>query len=95
MAGRAEDKEQLEADFWQYVEIGNAMAPQTADNMLIAYAYYKQATEGDNHTERPTASSNVVQAFKYDAWNRLEGMSREEAMKKYIATIKKLKSRES
>lgn len=94
MAGKGQDKEQLEADFWQYVEIGNAMAPQTADNMLVAYAYYKQATEGDTNSERPTASSNVVQAFKYDAWKRLEGMPKEEAMKKYIATIKKLKQKE-
>jgi diazepam-binding inhibitor (GABA receptor modulating acyl-CoA-binding protein) len=94
MADKGQDREQLEADFWQYVEIGNAMAPQTADNMLVAYAYYKQATEGDTNAERPTASSNVVQAFKYDAWKRLEGMPREEAMKKYIATIKKLKEKE-
>jgi len=94
MADKSQDREQLEADFWQYVEIGNAMAPQTADNMLVAYAYYKQATEGDTNAERPTASSNVVQAFKYDAWKRLEGMPREEAMKKYIATIKKLKEKE-
>lgn len=94
MADKGQDREQLEADFWQYVEIGNAMAPQTADNMLVAYAYYKQATEGDTNAERPTASSNVVQAFKYDAWKRLEGMPKEEAMKKYIATIKKLKEEE-
>jgi diazepam-binding inhibitor (GABA receptor modulating acyl-CoA-binding protein) len=94
MAEKSQDREQLEADFWQYVEIGNAMAPQTADNMLVAYAYYKQATEGDTNAERPTASSNVVQAFKYDAWKRLEGMPKEEAMKKYIATIKKLKEEE-
>ncbi|MDR9374460.1 MAG: acyl-CoA-binding protein [Schleiferiaceae bacterium] len=94
MAEKGQDREQLEADFWQYVEIGNAMAPQTADNMLVAYAYYKQATEGDTNAERPTASSNVVQAFKYDAWKRLEGMPKEEAMKKYIATIKKLKEEE-
>lgn len=77
----------LEQEFWKYVEMGNDLPPQTADNMLVAYAYYKQATEGDNHTERPTASSNVVQTFKYDAWKRLEGLPQLEAKRKYIETI--------
>ncbi len=78
----------LKKEFWKYVEIGNNMRPQTADNMLIAYGYFKQATEGDNENERPQESSNVIQTFKHDAWKRLEGMPKEEAMQKYINTIK-------
>lgn len=78
----------LEQEFWKYVELGNDLPPQTADNMLVAYAYYKQATEGDNHTERPRESSNVVQTFKYDAWKRLEGLPKIKAKHKYIETIK-------
>lgn len=84
-----EDKE-LDKEFWEYVEIGNNMPPQTADNMLIAYAYFKQATEGDNNDPRPEQSSNVIQTFKYDAWKRLEGMPKEEAKSRYIRTIKLL-----
>lgn len=80
----------LQEEFDKYVELGNKMPPQTADNMLIAYGYYKQATVGDNNEERPQESSNVVQTFKYDAWKRLEGMPQEEARKKYIELIKKL-----
>lgn len=80
--------QELEQEFKKYVEIGNNMPPQSADNMLIAYGYFKQATEGDNIYERPTESSNVVQAFKYDAWKRLEGMPKHEAKIKYITTIK-------
>lgn len=80
--------QELEKEFKKYVEIGNQLPPQSADNMLVAYAYYKQATEGDNLHERPTESSNVVQAFKYDSWKRLEGMPKPEAKKKYINTIK-------
>lgn len=80
----------LQEEFDKYVELGNKMPPQTADNMLIAYGYYKQATIGDNNEERPQESSNVVQTFKYDAWKRLEGMPQEEARKKYIELIKKL-----
>ena len=84
------DKMTLQEEFDKYVELGNSMPPQTADNMLIAYGYYKQATVGDNNEERPRESSNVVQTFKYDAWKRLEGMPQEEARKKYIELIKKL-----
>ena len=84
-----EDKD-LEQEFNRFYEIGRKMPPQTADNMLIAYAYYKQATEGDNKHERPSESSNVIQTFKHDAWKRLQGMSKQDAMGKYIETIKQL-----
>lgn len=83
----------LDKEFEKYVELGNNMPPQAADDMLIAYAFYKQATEGDVSGERPTESSNVVQTFKYDAWQRLEGMPMEEAKKRYIQTIIELKER--
>lgn len=80
----------LDREFWKHVDIGNKMPPQTADNMLIAYAYYKQAIVGDNNEERPTESSNVIRTFKYDAWKRLQGMPKNKAKQKYIETIKEL-----
>lgn len=83
----------LDKEFEKYVELGNKMPPQAADDMLIAYAYFKQATEGDVDKDRPTESSNVVQTFKYDAWQRLEGMPSDEAKRRYIETIKELKAR--
>ncbi len=83
---------ELDREFWHYVELGNSMPPQTADNMLIAYAFFKQATEGDVKGDRPTESSNVVQTFKYDSWKRLIGMPQELAKQKYIETIKRLLS---
>lgn len=89
--GRTE--QELNQEFEKYVAIGNKMPPQAADDMLIAYAYYKQATEGDNCNVRPTESSNVVQTFKHDAWKRLAGMPPEEAKKRYISTIKELEIR--
>ncbi len=84
-----EDKS-LDTEFWKYVEIGSGLPPQTADNMLIAYAYFKQGTIGDNTHTRPHESSNVIETFKHDAWYRLQGMPKEEAMQKYIDTIKSL-----
>lgn len=85
-----EEDKNLESEFRKYVEIARNMPPQSADNMLIAYAYYKQATIGDNENERPQESSNVVKTFKHDTWQRLRGMPPEEAKKKYINTIKRL-----
>lgn len=84
-----EDKD-LEKIFWEHFEIGRTMPPQTADHMLIAYAYFKQATDGDNDRERPQESSNVIETFKHDSWKRLIGMPKSEAQKKYISTIKEL-----
>lgn len=85
----------LQEEFEKYVELGNKMPPQTADNMLIAYGFFKQATVGDNTEVRPQESSNVIQTFKHDAWKRLEGMPREEAKLKYVQLIKKLLSEET
>lgn len=83
----------LDQEFEKYVELGNNMPPQGADDMLIAYAYFKQATVGDIDKDRPTQSSNVVQTFKYDAWRRLEGMPKDEAKRRYIQTIIELQER--
>ncbi len=83
----------LQEEFDKYVEIGNNLPPQGADDMLIAYSYFKQATVGDLDEPRPTESSNVVQAFKHDSWKRLQGMPKEEAMRRYIDTIKELKAK--
>jgi acyl-CoA-binding protein len=83
-------KTDLEQEFWKYVEIGRNLPKQAPDVMLIAYGFYKQAIEGDNHNTRPTENSNVVRTFMHDQWKRLEGMATEEAMTKYIEYIKQL-----
>ncbi len=80
----------LQEEFEKYVILGNKMPPQTADNMLIAYSFFKQATVGDNNEVRPQESSNVIQTFKHDAWKRLEGIPQEQAKVKYIELIKRL-----
>ena len=84
----------LDKEFFKHVEIGTELPPQTADNMLIAYSYFKQATLGDNDQPRPSESSNVIETFKHDSWFRLKGMPKEVAKKKYVATIKRLQKGE-
>ena len=80
----------LENQFRDHVKCGADMPKQAPDTMLHAYGYYKQATEGDVDTERPEASSDVVSTFKHDQWERMRGISKEEAMLKYIDFIKNL-----
>ncbi|XP_033020468.1 acyl-CoA-binding protein-like [Lacerta agilis] len=51
--------------------------------MLGIYSHYKQATVGDVHTDRPGMLDFKGKA-KWDAWNSLKRMSKEDAMKAYI-----------
>lgn len=78
----------LEKEFYEYVELGRNLPKQAPDKMLIAYGYYKQATVGDNELQRPLNGNNIVKTFMHDQWCRMKGMSKEEAMSKYISYIK-------
>ena len=57
--------------------------------MLKLYALYKQGSEGDVNGPKP-GFFDFVGTAKYEAWNKLAGTSQEDAMKKYIALVKKL-----
>lgn len=50
---------------------------------LKFYSYYKQATEGPCELPKP-GFWDIVNRAKWDAWNKLENMSKEEAMKNYV-----------
>jgi acyl-CoA-binding protein len=55
------------------------------DLMLKIYAYYKQATYGDNNPEYiETNEIDLRNGFKLNAWIQLRGMSVENAKKEYI-----------
>jgi diazepam-binding inhibitor (GABA receptor modulator, acyl-CoA-binding protein) len=57
--------------------------------LLKLYSYYKQATEGDVSGERP-GGFDFVGGAKYDAWAKLKGTSKDEAMTNYIKQVDKL-----
>ncbi|XP_063237531.1 acyl-CoA-binding domain-containing protein 4 isoform X2 [Bacillus rossius redtenbacheri] len=59
------------------------------DLQLRFYAYYKQATEGPCVAPRP-GFWEVIKKVKWEAWNRLGNMSREEAMNNYVEELKKI-----
>ena len=60
------------------------------DTLLRLYALYKQGSEGDVSGEKP-GFFDFVGTAKYEAWAKLKGMSSNEAMKKYVDLVKKLR----
>lgn len=58
------------------------------EEKLATYALYKQATVGDVQGSQPWAVQLEARA-KWDAWNANKGMSKEDAMKAYIANVTK------
>jgi carboxylesterase len=63
------------------------------ETLLALYSLFKQAGTGDVTGERPGALDMVNRA-KYDAWATRNGMSREHAMRQYVALVEKLKANE-
>lgn len=57
--------------------------------LLKLYSYYKQASEGDVNGDRPGVF-DFVGGAKYDAWSKLKGMSKDDAMRNYIKQVEKL-----
>ena len=75
-------------------EAAAAAAKQTKkkpDNatLLKLYSFYKQATDGDVDGERP-GGLDFVGGAKYDAWLKLKGMSKDDAMHNYVKQVDKL-----
>ena len=58
--------------------------------LLKIYGLYKQATDGDNETKKPSFTDMVARA-KWDAWAKLEGTSSDEAKQLYIDLIASLR----
>jgi acyl-CoA-binding protein len=56
---------------------------------LELYALYKQGSEGDVAGKRPGFTDMVGRA-KFDAWAKVKGTSKDEAMKKYVELVKSL-----
>mmetsp|Transcript_13176 Transcript_13176/g.30617 ORF Transcript_13176/g.30617 Transcript_13176/m.30617 type:complete len:87 (-) Transcript_13176:280-540(-) len=56
------------------------------EQKLNLYKHYKQATVGDCNTSKPGMLDFTGKA-KWDAWDSLKGMSKEDAMAKYVAAV--------
>ncbi|XP_074857012.1 acyl-CoA-binding protein [Carettochelys insculpta] len=73
-------------------EVKQLKSKPTDEEMLFIYSHFKQATVGDVNTDRPGMLDFKGKA-KWDAWNALKGMSKEEAMKAYIGKVEELKGK--
>ena len=56
---------------------------------LRMYALYRQATDGDVSGKKP-GMFDVIGRYKYQAWESVKGMSRDAAMREYIAEVQKV-----
>lgn len=62
------------------------------ETLLKLYSLFKQSTEGDNNKDESISPFDFVAKAKNNAWSELRGLSRDEAMQRYIDLIKKLQS---
>jgi acyl-CoA-binding protein len=57
--------------------------------LLKLYSLYKQGTQGDAQGERP-GMMEFVERAKFDAWDDLQGVARDEAKRRYIDLVDSL-----
>ena len=74
-------------DFYNIVKIVNDNKNNTdfnitTTNMVDFYKYYKQATIGDCNISEPSIFYFEAKT-KWNAWNSIKGMSKEDAMDNY------------
>jgi diazepam-binding inhibitor (GABA receptor modulating acyl-CoA-binding protein) len=79
----------LENDFQQKAEEVKSLSEMRDDDKLYLYKYYKQATQGDNHTEKPGFFDFVGKA-KWNAWESVKGTPKDAAMHEYIMKANEL-----
>ncbi len=83
----------LDTQFQDAYKIASSLSQDqlAPDIMLKLYAYYKQATYGDNNPDFiETNELDLRNGFKLNAWIQLRGMSIEKAKKEYIKIVKQL-----
>ncbi|MFV0680460.1 acyl-CoA-binding protein [Ottowia sp.] len=81
---------ELKSRFEQAVASTSLVTQRPSNTTLLKlYAFYKQATEGDNEVAKPGFGDMVARA-KWDAWKKLEGTSADEAMQQYVALMTEL-----
>jgi acyl-CoA-binding protein len=67
-----------------------SLSERPDDNtMLQLYALYKQGASGDVEGPKP-GFFDFVGTAKYEAWEKLKGMSSEDACKQYVELVEKL-----
>ena len=90
----SEVSEQLEKDFNTAVEevktAGDWSKAIPNDRRLICYAFFKQVTVGDVTGTQPWAVQFEARS-KWDAWNKIKGTNKSDAMEGYVKEWEKQK----
>lgn len=82
----------LEEDFKRASEDVQTLSKKPDNKTLLQlYSLYKQATEGDVSGKKPGAF-DMVNRKKFEAWEKLQGIEKEQAQKAYIELVKRLMS---
>jgi acyl-CoA-binding protein len=82
----------LHDQFTQAIADSKTLAEKPDNEILLQlYSLYKQATEGDAPADGPANPFDFVAKFKHEAWAKLKGLPKEEAMQQYIALVTRLK----
>ncbi|RDV15275.1 acyl-CoA-binding protein [Pontibacter diazotrophicus] len=82
-----------QAEFESAVEKSKTLTERPSNNVLLQlYGLYKQATDGDVNTERPSGF-DFKNIAKWDAWKQQEGKSQEAAREEYVQLVNNLASK--
>jgi acyl-CoA-binding protein len=82
----------LEALFQEAATLSKTLSEKPDNETLLKlYSLFKQGSEGDTQESGPSNPFDFVAKFKHEAWAKLQGMSKEEAMQQYIDLVKQLK----
>lgn len=78
------DTEKIKASFTLAAEtIRKLKITPTDDELLTLYAFYKQSTVGNCNIEKPGILDPKGRR-KWDAWKKLKGVDKYDAMEKYF-----------
>ncbi|HWZ21177.1 MAG TPA: acyl-CoA-binding protein [Cytophagaceae bacterium] len=80
----------LKSQFEEASVKSKSLPEQSNENLLKLYSLFKQASEGDINIEKPSNMFDFKGIAKFNAWDELKGISKEEAMQKYIDLVKQL-----
>jgi diazepam-binding inhibitor (GABA receptor modulating acyl-CoA-binding protein) len=80
----------LEQQFEEASKRVHTLSERPSNDVLLSlYSLHKQASVGDVQGEKP-GMFDFINLAKYNAWSTRKGMSKEEAMQKYIDEVNKL-----
>ena len=89
------DRTDIDAEFEKFYDIACNNIKQSdvpQDIQLVLYGLYKQATlnQVDFKTNPTNAYSNLINAFKLNAWLQVKHLTQDQAKIAYIEQVKKL-----